>query len=425
MINRPRALEQELACKRTRNFRQSGMLEIHGTDTSAASSQLKQRLADCWRAALADATSAAWSVPADATMWSSVEQRAKQIQTDHLVIVGIGGSNLGTRAIVDGLRSKVRATVTFLEEPDPTVLESLKFSPNCHFLFVSKSGNTLETLSWIEWLNHKFPAFLTAEHCTVIASPYQGPLQTWAAEKNIPVLQIPHKVGGRFSVLTPVGMFPAALMGLDVSEFRKGAQEALERPEFATNISAFVIESWKREAWITQLWTYSAPLATFGAWWQQLWGESLGKKLNRSGAPAPRASTPMTCSGPRDQHSLMQQLCEGAADKAVISVRVRLVENDHNKFTPQLFAKMPGYGRPLSLGEVLASEAEAFSRNMEENKIPCLTLSLNDLSERSLGSFFMLWQMVTAQLGEYLDINTFDQPGVERGKILAAQILKG
>src|SRR6185312_1624013 len=110
--------------------------------------------------------------------------------------------------------------------------------------------------------------------------------------------------------------------------FRSGAAWAIENTSLATQLSAAILQSWDRGEWITQLWSYSESFRIFGEWWQQLWGESLGKKLNRSGKAAPRASTPMACAGPRDQHSLVQQLMEGARDKYVLISRVGAVEAD-------------------------------------------------------------------------------------------------
>jgi glucose-6-phosphate isomerase len=224
-------------------------------------------------------------------------------------------------------------------------------------------------------------------------------------------------------------MYPAALMGLNVSEFREGARWALNHSSLATEMSCQILESWERQEWITQMWTYSEELAVFGEWWQQLWGESLGKRLNRTGQPAPRASTPMACRGPRDQHSLVQQLMDGARDKFVIVNRVKNLENSvetsgAGTFNAKLFPEMPFAGRTISLGQILGAEAQAFERSVQDSGIRSFTMTLDSFNEQSLGALFMLWQICVAQLGEYMGIDAFNQPGVELGKKYAAQLLQ-
>jgi glucose-6-phosphate isomerase len=293
-----------------------------------------------------------------------------------------------------------------------------------HIAIVSKSGGTLETLAWAEKLGAQDPTWLNPTNCTLIASPGHGALQTWAEKNRVHTLTIPENIGGRFSVLTACGMFPAGLMGLSLFEFRQGAAWALENVDLASHLSASILTSWKREEWITQLWTYSENLRMFGQWWQQLWGESLAKRVKRDGSPAPRASTPMSCMGSRDHHSLLQQLIDGYRDKHVLITRVKSTEAGGEVFTPNIFSEAPFYQKPTTLGRILGSQAEAFERSLIEREIGFDALELESLTEKGLGAFFMLWQMVIAQLGEYLEINAFDQPGVESGKRHAEKILR-
>ena len=292
-----------------------------------------------------------------------------------------------------------------------------------HVIIVSKSGNTLETLAWVEHLHAYEPLWRKSSQVTVIASPGEGPLQRWAARENIPCLWIPSSVGGRFSVLTAVGMFPAALMGLKAEEFRAGARWALDNPRFATTLSAQILESWKRGEWITQMWTYSESIRLFGDWWVQLWGESLGKSKTRLGAVAPRVSTPVACTGPRDQHSLVQQLMEGARDKFVIINRVNSVELPVQPFGGSVFEGMPFSGRSVSLGQIIGAQASAFEKSVEEVGIKTSVIRWESVTEYSLGAQFMMWQMCIAILGEHLGVDAFNQPGVELGKRYAAKLL--
>ena len=391
--------------------------------------QLKQRLDECWQAVLKRPEVGFPQIPARDDDWQALSARLDECRTARRVIViGIGGSSLGTQVIHECFRSSSAAEMVFLEAPSPhlwTLLRSL--GPDWldnHVVIVSKSGNTLETLAWVERLAAHEPSWLNSKHCTVIASPGEGPLQKWAARENIPCLWIPKNVGGRFSVLTAVSMFPAGLMGLSPHEFREGANWALERPQLATAISLQVLQAWSQQQWVTQMWTYSEGLRLFGEWWQQLWSESLGKRLDRQGQPAPRASTPMSCRGPRDQHSMVQQLIEGHGDKHVFVNRVSDVEGADGEFKPRLFPEMPFFNKEISLGKIMGIEADAFERSLDEAKVPFATLILRGINERSLGALFMLWQMTIAQLGEHLKIDAFNQPGVELGKRHAAQLLK-
>src|SRR5262249_39107728 len=144
-----------------------------------------------------------------------------------------------------------------------------------------------------------------------------NPLFNWAQRQKVPCLEIPLSVGGRFSVLTAVGLLPAALVGLNLREIERGVRSVrFNEPEWEAVASA-VLASWGREEWITLLWTYGDGLRPFTQWLQQLWAESLAKAVDRSGRPAPRVSFPVPCVGTLDQHSLLQQVTEGARDKWV------------------------------------------------------------------------------------------------------------
>lgn len=402
---------------------------IKHSHTQSVDPSLLSQLDECWKNVLKREDVGFPRIPSRSEDWTALETRLDQCRSARRVIViGIGGSSLGTQVIYECFRTDSAAELFFLEAPSPHQWNLLRALGtdwlDNHLVVVSKSGNTLETLSWVERLASQQPSWVNPEQCTVIASPGSGPLQTWAKKESIRTLWIPTEVGGRFSVLTAVSMFPAGLMGLSLHKFREGAAWALERPQLASGLSAEIIRSWKNGAWVTQMWTYSESLKFFGEWWQQLWGESLGKKLTRSGQPAPRVSTPMSCRGPRDQHSLVQQLIDGTPDKYAFVNRVAALEAADEMFKPKLFPEMPFFGKDVSLGRIMGAEAESFEKSLDEAKIGYSALTVDAVNERTLGAMFMLWQMTIAQLGEYLGINAFDQPGVELGKRYANQILR-
>lgn len=402
------------------------MIEVHHSE--AVDSAAITRFTDLWSKVEANPKAGFVRMIEDDKVWNSVEQRLEELgSVDKVLVLGIGGSSLGTQVIAESFRMSSDCNLFFLEAVDRykwDLLRNVGDWRDRHIVIMSKSGGTLETLTWVERLVHADTSWIKPGQVTVIASPGQGALQNWAAKNGLPCVWIPADVGGRFSVLSPVGMFPAGLMGLARFEFREGARWALSNPGLAGQLAAAAVRGWQREQWITQLWTYSEALKTFGQWWEQLWSESLAKRTGRDGKPAPRVSTPISCIGPRDQHSLLQQLMEGYPDKQVLLTRVKSVESAGESFKAQVFPEMPFHQKNISLGGVLGAEAQSFEQSLIEAKVPFSSIELHTLNEQTLGALFMLWQMVIALLGEHLNIDAYNQPGVELGKRHAEKILR-
>lgn len=372
-------------------------------------------------------------IPQRQGLWKVAHVRAAQIlpRTDRVVVVGMGGSILGTKVLWEVFgRHKSPRPFHFLEGVDPQAfdetLKQIKDYSRTHFVLVSKTGSTLETVALTEHLAQALRAqgLKLAQYCTVICGDQPGVLQKWAQLNQASTLPFPEDVGGRFSVLTPAGMFPAALMQLDLEEFRLGAQWALEQKRMVSSLSSALLSSFDRKEFVTQLWLYSQQWASFGAWWQQLWSESLAKKETRGNQPPKRVSTPMTCLGPEDQHSLLQQVFEGAKDKLVIVARARDTEKSGTRLEKPELTDLPRSIANLTLGNILAAEAQALESSLQEAGISTLTISMQENSPKALGGLFMLWQMTIAVMGEVLDIDAFNQPGVELGKRHALQNLR-
>lgn len=343
-----------------------------------------------------------------------------------LVIVGLGGSSLGTRVIAEVFRSK---SLFFIDNVDAldfeTLLDELGSLKDVAWAFVSKSGTTIESLCALELLEQIYQEekLNLAAHSIVISETKENSLTQWARQNKIPECEIPADVGGRFSVLSPVGMFPAAFLGLDLEKIRVGAKRALLDANLITQTMAQVLQSYQREEWITLLWSYNSRLKNFGNWFQQLWAESLGKNKTRAGDPAPRVSTPMGAIGASDQHSILQQVMEGAKDKFVIFMRIEESEGGSQKIHKAHFKETADLqGR--TMGELLHAEAVATQEALNQNGIATMTLKAKALDEETLGYLFMFWQLVVAGLGEHLKIDAFNQPGVELGKVLAKAKLK-
>ena len=364
------------------------------------------------------------------SLWKESRDRGMEVRSrfDQMVVLGIGGSSLGGRALLSALAPDQADRLLFFENVDGFEfwrrLDGLKDLARVHFVIVSKSGTTLETLTQASFVQEKLLEYgLDLKlQATVVTEKRQNPLFDWAKEEGIPVLEVPLDVGGRFSVLTPVGLLPAAFLGLDLGDLRQGAQWALKQKELWCDLAHLSLASFRREEWLTLFWTYSDRLKDFGLWIQQLWAESLGKAADRKGGKAPRASTPLPLVGANDQHSVLQQVMEGAPDKFTIFIRDLEAESFGRRLEKNLFPHLR-YTEGKTLGALLAAEAQATARALKDSGRSSVTLQVETLNERTLGALLMGFELLTGLLGECLDINAFDQPGVELGKKLAKEIL--
>jgi glucose-6-phosphate isomerase len=335
-------------------------------------------------------------------------------KVDQVVVLGTGGSSLGTQVIMEtfGISKFI-----FIDNVDPhhfqAQMKTIKDVTSTAFLIVSKSGTTIETLCALEMILQ-----------STRLSPYVAntSLATWALKKSYPHLEIPLDVGGRFSVLSPVGMLPAAIAGLDIERFRKGAREALLDKELIAQLVAQAIMSFERNEWITVFWFYSSRAAFMGRWVQQLWAESLGKERNTINEPAARTSTPMAALGTVDQHSTLQQMMDGAKDKFFWFIRFGALEVSPT--IEQSHFPETDFLRGHSMGSLLAAEAVATQQALEQKGRATLCIKTNtpmmkQSGEQALGFFFMMMELVVAGIAQHLLIDAFDQPGVELGKRLA------
>ena len=326
----------------------------------------------------------------------------------HVFWVGIGGSSLGPLAM-HSFFGESNLKIEFCESPDrDDVLRKLKqvtHLEKVHFVIVSKSGSTIETLAVADFFSQQLKAkgLKLERQATVITETKENPLSNWARGKSVPLLEIPLNVGGRFSVLTPVGLLLMELMGKSSAQCLAGAQEVLKNPSAVRVMTSEILQSWKQEKWITQCWHYGESLYFLGLWLQQLWAESLAKKNG------PRVSTPMACRGPQDQHSILQQVIDGPQDKWILFFNIS-APKDHQ------FADPTFLPNPSSLSQIIDDERASLEDCFADFKIPFMHYEMSNRDEKSLGAYFMFWMMVVASLGHQLKISTFDQPGVELSK---------
>jgi glucose-6-phosphate isomerase len=296
---------------------------------------------------------------------------------------------------------------------------------------ISKSGGTAETMAQYlvvrAWLEEALgPA--AYRHLVFTTDPSRGALRELAQRDHIATLDVPTDVGGRFSVLSPVGLLPAALVGIDIEGLLRGAQQALTRSEAADLLqnppALYAALHWeadvKQGAGIHVLMPYTDRLREFAEWYRQLWAESLGKRVDRAGRTVNVGPTPVAAVGATDQHSQVQLFMEGPFNKVITFVTVEDFGQDVNiphpaaASLPSDLDYLPGH----TLRELLRAEYEATSAALAQMGRMNCTLHLPDLTAPTVGEALMFYQLATGYAGVWYGIDPFDQPGVELGKRL-------
>jgi glucose-6-phosphate isomerase len=366
---------------------------------------------------------------------------------DHVLVLGIGGSALGTKALLNALRRpgwnewddegrEFFPRLTVLENVDPTSVAAAleRIDPRRVLVnVISKSGGTAETMAqylvvraWLE----KALGEAAHRHLVFTTDPSRGALRELAQRDHVPTLDVPANVGGRFSVLSPVGLLPAALVGIDVDGLLAGARRALERSEAADLTknppALYAALHWaadvQADARIDVLMPYTDRLREFAEWYRQLWAESLGKRVDRNGKVVHVGPTPVAAVGATDQHSQVQLLMEGPFDKVITFVTVDDFgmdvpipnQPDLPEALPPDLAYLPGH----TLGELLRAEYQATATALARMGRMNCTLRFPDLSAETVGEAIMFFQLATGYAGAWYGIDPFDQPGVELGKRL-------
>lgn len=383
-----------------------------------------------------------WNLPQDRQTLERIDTWVAGVDdtiTDVLVL-GIGGSSLGTRALMTALAGPAELfhtrprRVHLPDNSDPWVFSSLlnHLTPaSTMAVVISKSGGTVETAAQMlvvrAWLAAELGDRAT-EHIVFVTDPERGSLRALAAREGIEAFSVPANVGGRFSVLTAVGLLPARLMGLAADALLEGAAEmahACRRPELATNPAALiaalsVLHHRRRDHHLHVLMPYSDALRPFAAWYVQLWAESLGKRHDRHGVVVEVGPTPIPAVGATDQHAQMQLFMEGPRDKLVTFIAVDQPLTDLE--VPAAdgdFAWVGGH----RMAHILDAERRGTALALAEDGRPSLTLTLERVDARSLGALFFVFEAATAFAGELYGIDAFNQPGVELGKRLASGLL--
>jgi glucose-6-phosphate isomerase len=369
-------------------------------------------------------------LPKDNNVLDQVKAFASSVEGKyaHIVILGIGGSMLGPKCILEALYSpRPGLQIHYLDNIDPHKISQIASNIDLSktlFLVQTKSGGTPETISqYLYFRNQVNTHNLDAkDHFVFVTDPQKGYLRQVANLENIPSFVIPENVGGRFSVLTPVGLLVAALVGLDIDSMLSGAQSVLDNQLSEAYTLATIQHSLSESGKsINVIMPYSSRLKTFSEWCVQLISESLGKEFDLDGNLVNTGITPLPAVGATDQHSQLQLFAEGPNDKLIIFIKPQDygVEIDIPHTNEESLTYLNGH----SFNQLLDAEFKGVSAALTERDRPNLTIEIDQVNEFSLGELFMFFELATAFVGVMLNINTFDQPGVERGKVLSRKNL--
>lgn len=365
--------------------------------------------------------------------------KSKQGTYDTVCVVGIGGSALGAWALdcgmrgphpVQGAHSAKLPRLVILDNVDPVFVEGAiaSMTPKKTLVVViAKSGATAETVATFlmvkAWLE-KSLGKKAAERISVVTSEGRGDLKVLATREGYATFHLPDNVGGRFSVLSAVGLIPAALIGVDIKKLCAGAAEMTSlcwKASLDENIALRAAQlhylSWTRKAKPIQVaFPYANKLWGTAFWFRQLWAESLGKAKNRAGQTIHIGQTPVAALGTTDQHSQVQLYMEGPADKVFTFWAVG--KPSTKGAIPKGKVGLEGfdYLSGQSLDKLLTAERRATAAALTEQKRPNCTVTLDKMDAAHLGAFLQMMEFQTAFMGELLDINAFDQEGVELGK---------
>ena len=355
---------------------------------------------------------------------ADIKSFAKTVKQKYIVVIGIGGSSLGTRAIYEFLKhsNDYNKTLHFFETTDPILLNSTIKEidlEDTFFIVISKSGTTIETISNFRYLS----SLVTIDKSNLaIVSENDSKLFDYAIKNDIKTFELSKNVGGRFSVFSAVGLLPLAIVGIDIDNILNGCKKLDEsffsKAEYYEPLmqkARFMVEN-KHRFNINVLFSYSSLLESFNKWYIQLWGESLGKiNVNKT----KQALTPIGLIGPIDQHSFLQLIIEGKRDKTVTVIKVNNFED--NTKIPDTLNEIDGleYIGNLEFANLLEEQANSTIQAIEEQEdIPCDVITIRAVDEYNIAKLMYTYQLLTSVIGKFLQINTYDQPGVEYGKII-------
>lgn len=390
-------------------------------------------------------------LPHDKKMVAAVTKavRERKDKYDNLVVLGIGGSALGNIALQSALNPPLYNLLPANQRKGPRLfvmdnVDPVQFSAlldvlgtgirKTLFNVISKSGETAETAAQFlivrDMLAKKISAKKMREQILVTTDPAQGTMREIVDAAGFDALLVPEGVGGRFSVLSAVGLFSAAMCGINIKQLLAGAatmsDRAAEKNVFknpAALLALLLYEFYARGKRTHVMMPYSNQLRDLADWYRQLWAESLGKRESRDGREVYVGPTPIMALGATDQHSQVQLYREGPNDKVFIFLEVEKFAKDvkipRDAATPQPLKYLQG----ASLGKLLNAEKLATEFALVESQRPCMTIRFPKIDAHAVGQFIMLWEAATSIAGGLFGINPYDQPAVQRGKVLTFALM--
>ena len=334
----------------------------------------------------------------------------------NIILIGMGGSILGANAIYQFLQHKIKKKFVFFDNLDVENLKRTKIFQEKKTLYVviSKSGNTLETLSNLVSLKILKK---NAKNIIIISEKNKNPLFQLSKKMNLFHVEHRKQLGGRYSVMSEVGALPAMLMGLNVDKFRSNLNFHLKEKnnKFIKEGSIKLADFLKTKKYNNIIFlNYSQKLNGFLNWYQQLLAESLGKEG--------KGFLPMISNNPKDHHSLLQLYLDGPRNNLFYIFSSE--EDKSNKLNTKKFDIKLDFLKNKSLSQIKDAQKRALMQIFLKKKIPFREIHIKKFSEENLGELFSFCMLETAIIGNLANINPFNQPAVEQVKILSKKLLK-
>lgn len=433
--------------------------EINHTDTSQTDdqtlsahikslSQYRDSLQEVVASNAYNEPESALRLPSDDELMQVVVRTVSELTRQHnpqvVVVVGMGGSVRGTQAVYNLIADQVGAKMLFLDSVTPNQISHVVDTLTAHadhpadfaICTVSKSGTTTETIAntniLINRLSETFDQDSIYDRVLAITSA-GSQLNDLADKKGMATIHIPDQVGGRFSVLSAVGLAPLLLAGFDIRELQSGAESMREaclsgRPtsDPAAALAAILYDHSQSSRRIVNHFFFNQQARSLGDWSAQLFAESLGKSTNRQGEPVFSGLYPTTTIGPDDLHSLFQLQMGGP--KNFVSVFVRERDNEQADLSAVvgedfLVSKLD-HINGVTLGEIRQALGQAVTQSFKEANRPFVDITIPQFTLERIGQFMLLEELAVMYLGDLMNINAFNQPQVESYKETARQLLQ-
>jgi glucose-6-phosphate isomerase len=404
--------------------------KIRSTHQSQPTDSMLKQAADAYQATLNSEEIGFFRLPqTDQWLHESHAVYEKFKHKKYFIHIGIGGSALGPEMLLKAMANDSGVEFIFLNNIDPDDMKRQLEKTNIKealIYVVSKSGTTAETVAAMSIMLHELQqAGIKPEqykdYFVFCTDPEKGDLRRLSQEWGISTVTIPANVGGRFSVLTPVGLLPALFAGIKAGDLLRGAeiiQQHLSDPTIGADfyqLAFWLKELHDRGVNQTVMMPYSSLLKEFSSWFTQLWAESLGKQG--------KGLTPIPAYGATDQHSQVQLFMEGPNDKVLFIIELERFNCDYslqNTIKGGSFEQLA----PYSLAQLMKAEMEGTLAALSENQRHVVHVTLPCLQEEYLGQLILFCECLTVLMGKLLEVDPFNQPGVEAGKKYAYAWLK-